>query len=480
MNGYKLVLLTVIIVIAACALNVRQVFYWYHLNAGLQEYKKGIELLAKVCNSSSPLQATPGSDTNSAHTREKEIKRLFNETNKHMEKAIPWSSTSNYPLLISGLIATLNGEKKAAAPYFEKYLSLHKTGFSIPLKAILTYKGKPDYNPFTDIFVQEVSISPQSAIISGWVAFHRKDLDLTRNFLLRAKSAAKVSPDYHYLLALSQIEAGDYKAGFTNLKLARTLSSSRNPMKNIGINLDPFPVKFVVRGDSLTIDRGQWIGSFVPYGSKSRRVSAEILYGIAVLNNINKNYHRSLFITEIIRQNYGENNVYRDLMPQLDELAYPLGYSALVRNNCKEHGLDPYYIFALIREESKFKVEARSNKAAQGLMQITPETAQWICLKTRRTYRRGMMATPSINIALGCWYVKYLLKKFAHRETRHKWTLAAYNAGLGNAERWMKRWKAKGRKGSVTDYISYKETKDYVTRVNNSWHHYKKLYGSTK
>jgi soluble lytic murein transglycosylase len=464
MNGYKLLIITVVIAVAACMFNMRSALYWYYLNAALTEYTQGIEILAK----------TPGP----VRAPDDEVKKHFNETEKHLEDAILWAGENNFPHLILGLMNAFDGKQDAATANFDKYLSIHKTDFAIPLNAVLTYKGKPDYNPFSDIFPQEVSISPQSAIMSGWVAFHRKDLDLTRNFLLRAKSASSVSPDYHYLLALSEIEAGNYTTAFTNLKAARTLLSSKNAIKNIGVNLDTFPVKLVIRGDNIKIERGEWIGSIVPYGAKIPRVSAEILYGIAVLNNVNKDYHRSLFVTEIIRQNFGESCPYNNLMPQLEELAYPRGFSALVENNCTELGIDPYFVFALIREESKFNVNAKSNKAAQGLMQITPETARWICLKTRRPYHDGMMATPSVNITMGCWYIKYLLNKFADPETRHKWTLAAYNAGLGSAERWMKRWKAKGRKGSVIDYIRYEETKDYVTRVNDNWEHYKKLYST--
>jgi len=463
---YWLILITLITVIAASALNSRSVAYWYYFEKAFSHYREAVTLLAKnYKNEQKP--------DNAAIARH-ELKLAL----KYSKKANTFATKTHYPLLLSGLISTFNDESQKAHTYFNKFLSLHKTGFAIPLKAIQTYKGTPDYDPFSEIYVQEVPISPQSAIMSGWVAFHRRDLDLTRNFLIRARSAANLAPSYHYLLALTQIEAGDYSKGLTNLKQARTLSSSRNSIKNFGVDIDTFPITFIVQGSKVTIERGKWIGKFIPYGMKNHRTSAEILYGIAVLNNLNKNYHRSVFITEIIKMNTSYK-IYKDQMPQLDQLAYPLGFHALIKNNCKELGLDPYLILALIREESKFKTGVKSNKAAQGLMQIIPETARWLCLKTRRTYRDGMLATPSINIALGCWYMNYLLNKFAYKPTREKWALAAYNAGLGNAQRWMKRWNKKGRKGSVIDYIRYKETKDYVVRVTKNYHHYKKLYEPT-
>ena len=502
MTGWKLAILTMILVIGLFWGNLRKIAYWYHLEIGMSSFKSGInELVTPTIqptgNSATSVNpslhtAERGENSSEAETktttaidlttnltiqRKPQKQTIFFEKAKvHFKESAKWAGKTNYPLLMLGLVYELEDNQNMALPFFTDYLSTTSSGFAIPLRGILNYKGKPDNDPFKDIFVHETPLSPHSAIMAGWIAFHRKDLNLTCNFLLKAKSATNLSSSYHYLKALTQIESKDFTSGFSNLQKARALDSSKNTIKNLGVDIDSFPVTFQIRGNELKIDRGKWIGKLVPYGIKNPRTKLEILYGIALNYSLQKNFHRALFLSEIIEEHYGGNASYAALIPQLEKLSYPLGYNALVTNTCRELMLDPFYVFALIRQESKFQTKATSSKAAQGLMQITPETARWICLRTKRPYREGMLSTPAINISMGCWYVDYLLKKFSHKATRHKWALAAYNAGLGNAERWMKRWKAAGRKGSVVDYITYKETKDYVTRVTNSWHTYKKLY----
>jgi len=199
-----------------------------------------------------------------------------------------------------------------------------------------------------------------------------------------------------------------------------------------------------------------------------------LLYNLAVINHVLRDHHRALFLAEIVRKNYGESP---ERFPELDQISYPCGYRAAVLNNAATYGLDPFFVFAVIRQESKFDIEAHSDKAAQGLMQITPETGRWLCLRMKLDYREGMLADPETNIRLGCWYLKYLGDKFVDPASRREWVLAAYNAGLGNAERWMRRWKARNKKGAVVDYVPYRETKDYISRVLDAWQTYRRLHG---
>ena len=120
----------------------------------------------------------------------------------------------------------------------------------------------------------------------------------------------------------------------------------------------------------------------------------------------------------------------------------------------------------VIFAESKFLEDAHSGKAA-GLMQITEETASWICCELDMEYSEEMLYIPETNIEMGSFYLAYLAEKYKNMDT----ALAAYNAGMGNVAKWLKD-KRYSSDGVTLSDIPFGETKRYVQRVNRL----KKLY----
>jgi hypothetical protein len=96
---------------------------------------------------------------------------------------------------------------------------------------------------------------------------------------------------------------------------------------------------------------------------------------------------------------------------------------------CLKHKVDPFFVAALIQEESRFRVSVTSNKGAIGLMQIKPSTARYIAKKYDLSFHDSYLTDSELNIFLGISYLKYLAKKF---DGRVDLTLAAYNWGPGN------------------------------------------------
>ncbi len=84
--------------------------------------------------------------------------------------------------------------------------------------------------------------------------------------------------------------------------------------------------------------------------------------------------------------------------------------------------LDPLLVLSVIRVESSFRENAVSNYGAIGLMQVTPDTAEWLNKRYRTNFD---VHNPSDNIALGCMYLQYLLEKDGNLET----ALVHYNTG---------------------------------------------------
>ena len=150
--------------------------------------------------------------------------------------------------------------------------------------------------------------------------------------------------------------------------------------------------------------------------------------------------------------------------PWFERLRYPLAYSAVVRDRARVEALDPALLAAVIYEESKFDPAARSSSGAVGLMQVRPSTASGIALRTGGTaFRVSDLSNPAINIRYGAWYLGHLLRKYRVERL----ALAAYNAGQGNVDRWLK--------AGVP--IQFAETRAYVSAVEelkrvyfDAWH----------
>jgi soluble lytic murein transglycosylase len=150
----------------------------------------------------------------------------------------------------------------------------------------------------------------------------------------------------------------------------------------------------------------------------------------------------------------------------------PLSDAAVIREQAAEKHLDPALIAGVIYAETKF--EPRTSAAgALGLMQIEPETAQFIANRSGGVrFTTEDLATPKINLAYGSWYLRYLLD---HYEGDEMLAVAAYNAGLANVDSWVAKARSEGGELTVSD-IPFPETKSYVERVLRAQREYRAAY----
>jgi soluble lytic murein transglycosylase len=140
--------------------------------------------------------------------------------------------------------------------------------------------------------------------------------------------------------------------------------------------------------------------------------------------------------------------------PWYERIRYPLRYSEFIRVHAQRHNLDPALLAAVIYQESKFRTSAKSSSGAIGLMQLTPETARGIAIRTHGdAFHTRDLYDAEINIRYGSWYLDNLFKKYGSERL----VLAAYNAGQGNVDR----WRANGQE------IQFAETRAYVDRVES-------------
>ena len=152
---------------------------------------------------------------------------------------------------------------------------------------------------------------------------------------------------------------------------------------------------------------------------------------------------------------------------------YVYPYHETVMKYAEQYHVDSNLTAAVIKSESKFKHEARSHRGAVGLMQLMPDTAQWIARQLGdANYSLEGLHEPDRNIRYGTWYLSDLEKEFHGNDVL---ALAAYNAGRGNVHEWMKtnNWPEDFKD---IDAIPYKETRDYVRQVISDQKKYRELY----
>jgi soluble lytic murein transglycosylase len=154
------------------------------------------------------------------------------------------------------------------------------------------------------------------------------------------------------------------------------------------------------------------------------------------------------------------------------DLGLPLSDAGVIRQQASDKHLDPALIAAVIYAETKFDPRP-SPAGAQGLMQILPATAYFIAHRSGGSrFTAGDLATPSINVAYGSYYLRYLLDHYNGNETL---AIAAYNGGLANVDSWVAQANAAGRQLTV-GAIPFGETRAYVERVLQAQRAYRATY----
>ena len=156
------------------------------------------------------------------------------------------------------------------------------------------------------------------------------------------------------------------------------------------------------------------------------------------------------------------------------EALYPRPFKAIVDAACKQFGTESNFVWAIMRQESAFKPNARSWVGAAGLMQFMPATAR------EEAKRAGLknynLYEPSDNIRLGASHLSWLKKNLG----REEYVMAAYNAGSGNARKWLRNSGGNPDLPHWIEAVVFSETNGYVQRVSANLEVYRLLYGDGK
>jgi len=154
-------------------------------------------------------------------------------------------------------------------------------------------------------------------------------------------------------------------------------------------------------------------------------------------------------------------------------LRYPAPYRDSLQGRIQENNLEEAWVYGLMRQESRFVTQAKSNAGASGLMQVMPATARWVARKLgMKDYRTTFISQLDTNLKLGTYYMKNILSSLGNNPVLAS---AAYNAGPGRARQWQADGPLEG--AVYVECIPFDETRDYVKKVMSNTVYYAKLFG---
>lgn len=180
---------------------------------------------------------------------------------------------------------------------------------------------------------------------------------------------------------------------------------------------------------------------------------------------------RSAVIIAILLISVFVGFIYQSIWDTIDRNRYPREYSEFVSKYSSECGVPEYIIYSVINVESSFDSSALSSAGAIGLMQITPDTFDWLMILTKETLQHGMLYDPETNIKYGTYLLSYLYAEF------NDWDIAfaAYNAGMNRVKGWLENPEYTDSDGKLIN-IPIEQTREYVLKVNKNISEYKRLY----
>ncbi len=193
----------------------------------------------------------------------------------------------------------------------------------------------------------------------------------------------------------------------------------------------------------------EWNAALARFNDQQRRLAVEVAQD-------NGWFDRGVFgLVNVAGKSHPEEQ-------QLYLLRFPLHHDASIRREAAHNNLDPAWIAAEIRAESVFDSNARSAADARGLMQVLPSTGAGIAAKIGLPWQGGdSLYDADTNIAIGSAYLRQLMDRYGGKPYQ---VIAGYNAGPTPLGRWMAQRPAMDADFWI-ETISYKETRDYVTRV---------------
>jgi len=153
---------------------------------------------------------------------------------------------------------------------------------------------------------------------------------------------------------------------------------------------------------------------------------------------------------------------------------FPAPYRDLLEAQARAAGLEPTWVYGLIRQESRFIEDIRSSAGASGLMQLMPATARWVARKVGMSdFSAARVTEVDVNLRLGTSYLRMVLDDL---DGHPALATAAYNAGPGRPRAWRAALSRAVEGAIFAETIPFNETRDYVKKVMSNSVYYAALF----
>jgi len=159
--------------------------------------------------------------------------------------------------------------------------------------------------------------------------------------------------------------------------------------------------------------------------------------------------------------------------PYFNHLRYGLYYHDLIINESQTYGLDPLFMFSVIRQESLFEGFVKSTAGAHGLMQVIPETGAQLAdeLNWPPGFDSNDLYRPNVSVRFGAYYLNKNRELLGGNIYA---ALAAYNGGPGNALAWNEL--AGNDPDLLVEVIRFEETRTYIRAIYEIFGTYRTIY----
>lgn len=210
-------------------------------------------------------------------------------------------------------------------------------------------------------------------------------------------------------------------------------------------------------------------------GTAAKNPAVDLSYTIARLSLQAGLPNRAIRFAEPIWRNMPADYVI-DLAPRdMAELLYPVPFRESLIKHAASRNVDPRFVLAIARQESRFQVEAKSVAAARGMMQFIPSTANEIAAHLNlKNFQQDDLYNADTAILFGSQYLANLFKQFPDQPQA---VAGSYNGGADNLARWIGRSRSAEADRYVPE-IGFSQTKDYVYKVLTNFWTYQRLYNA--
>jgi len=209
------------------------------------------------------------------------------------------------------------------------------------------------------------------------------------------------------------------------------------------------------------------------YLAKLKDPRIDEAYSAAVLASREGLANRAIRFAEPIWKAMPADYVLELAPRQYIEMLYPVPFSDSLFKHATSRNVDPKFILAIARQESRFQVDAKSISAARGMMQFIPSTANQIAGELKLTnFDQDDLYNADTAILFGSQYLANLFKLFPNQPQA---VAGAYNGGEDNLARWIARSRSTEADRYVPE-IGFSQTKDYVYKVLANYWNYQRLY----